>query len=71
MSELTEKQTQVLDFIRDGITKRQRAPTMREIQKHIQANNIATVQAHLFFLMKKGKIKVSSGIHRGIELVNP
>lgn len=69
MSDLTDKQTQVLQFIRDAISMKHRPPTMREIQEGIGAKNISTVQAHLFFLMKKGKIRVLSGIARGIELV--
>lgn len=69
VSELTEKQSKVLQFIREMIMQRRRPPTLREIQTHMQARNITSVRAHLFFLMKKNKIRLLPGIARGIELV--
>jgi repressor LexA len=70
MSELTEKQTSVLDFIRTQMNTVHRPPTLREIQTGCGFNNVSTVRSHLHYLMKKGRIRLLPGISRGIELVD-
>ncbi len=68
MRDLTERQREVLDFIKESQTKRGISPTMREIMKYFGFKAIGTVQDHLAALIRKGFIKHSS-LARSIELL--
>lgn len=63
------RQKQILDFLNDYIDKFGHAPTMVEIAKHLGVSSLATIHEHLATLERKGLIKKSSGITRGIELI--
>lgn len=63
------RQKEILDFLNDYIHKFGHAPTLVEIAKHLGVNSLATVHEHLATLEKKGLIKKSGGITRGIELI--
>lgn len=67
---LYRRQRQILDFIRDYIDKYGNAPTLVEIAKKLKVKSLATVHEHLQTLEKKGLIKRSSGIVRGIEILD-
>src|SRR3989338_420254 len=67
---LYRRQKQILDFIRNYIEKYGNAPTLVEIAKKLKVKSLATVHEHLQTLEKKGLIKRSSGIARGIEILD-
>lgn len=63
------RQKQILDFLNNYIDEHGHAPTMVEIARELGVKSLATVHEHLATLEKKGLIKKSSGISRGIELI--
>lgn len=67
---LYRRQKQILDFIEKYIKKYGSAPTLTEIAKELGVRSLATVHEHLQTLEKKGLIKKSSGLARGLELVD-
>src|SRR3989344_2634836 len=64
------RQKQILNFLNSYISKYGHAPTLVQIAKHLKVRSLATVHEHLAALEKKGLIKKSSGIARGIELID-
>lgn len=67
---LYKRQKQILEFLNIYIGKFGHAPTLVEIAKKIGVKSLATVHEHLQTLEKKGLIKRSSGLVRGIEIVD-
>lgn len=67
---LYRRQRQILDYIKDYIERYGNAPTLVEIAKKLKVRSLATVHEHLQTLEKKGLIKRSSGIVRGIEILD-
>mgnify|MGYP003395448303 FL=1 len=67
---LYRRQKQILDYLNDYIGKHGNAPTLVEIAKKLGVNSLATVHEHLQTLEKKGLIKRSGGISRGIDVVD-
>jgi len=67
---LYKRQKQILDFLDDYIGKYGHAPTLVEIAKKLGVRSLATVHEHLQTLEKKGMIKRSTGLSRGIEIVD-
>lgn len=65
-----KRQKQILNFLSSYISKYGNAPTLVQIAKHLKVKSLATVHEHLAALEKKGLIKKSSGIARGIELID-
>ena len=65
---LTERQQQVLDFIRQHFTTRQGAPTVREIAAHFHMASPKAVQDHLAALERKGCLTRTPGRTRNIRL---
>ncbi len=63
------RQKQILDFLNDYIEEHGHAPTLVEIAKNLGVKSLATVHEHLATLEKKGLIKKTGGITRGIELI--
>lgn len=70
MPALTEKQTQILGYIRRQITLTGQAPTVREIGQEVGLSSSCSVQKHLDTLERQGKIRRGSFKFRGIELVD-
>jgi len=64
------RQRQILDYLGFYISKFGHAPTLVEIAKKLGVKSLATVHEHLETLEKKGFIKRSSGLVRGIELID-
>lgn len=64
------RQKQILDFLNEYIGKFGHAPTLVEIAKKLGVKSLATVHEHLQTLERKGLIKKSSGLVRGIELID-
>lgn len=66
--ELTAIQKSILDFLIDQIKGKGIPPTLADVAKHFGYKNRATVQQHFKAIEKKGYIKKSPKLSRGIEL---
>lgn len=66
--ELTEKQRQILRFIESLITEKGHSPTIREIGVRFGISSTNGVRTHLSALVRKGYLKKSDYISRGLEL---
>src|SRR5215210_3938317 len=69
MRYVTERQRDILNFIRDFQKERGVAPTHREICDHFGFSSYGTVYKHLSLLEKKGLIRRDWNQKRGVELV--
>lgn len=65
---LTERQREVLGFIRDFISEQGYAPSLREVASHLGIRGAKNAGKHLAALEKKGFIRRSPGLSRAIEL---
>jgi repressor LexA len=65
---LSEKQQQVLEFIRRKITAERLPPTIREIAAHFGFSSTGTVRDHLQALAQKGYLVLNRHKARAIEL---
>lgn len=65
-----KRQRQILDFLNQYIAKYDHAPTLVAIAKKLGVKSLATVHEHLQALERKGLIKRSLGVVRGIELID-
>jgi repressor LexA len=70
MRYLTERQRDILNFIRDFQKERGVTPTHREICDHFGFSSYGTVYKHLSLLEKKGLIRRDWNQKRGVELVD-
>ena len=69
MEKLTQRQNDVLDYVKTFIVAHGYPPTVREIGKALEISSPATIHAHLNNLAKKGFIKKDSTKNRAIELL--
>jgi repressor LexA len=69
MKYLTERQRDILNFIREFQNEHDVAPTHREICDHFGFSSYGTVYKHLSLLEKKGLIRRDWNQKRGVELV--
>ena len=69
MDELTKRQSEVLDFIKNFIVSHGYPPTIREIGTALGLSSPATTYTHLSQLEKKGYIKKLDSKNRTIELL--
>src|SRR6516162_9076298 len=69
-SQLTERQREIYDFIRDKIESRGYGPTVREIGLAFDIKSPNGVMCHLKALEKKGLIKRTGFQARAIQLVD-
>lgn len=69
MTYVTERQRDILDFIREFRRKKGVAPTHREICDAFGYSSYGTVYKHLSLLEKKGLIRRDANQKRGVELV--
>jgi len=67
---LTDRQRQVLDFIRDTIGQKGYPPTVRDIANHLDIVSLNAVRRHLKSVEKKGYIHVEPGKSRGIKILD-
>ena len=67
---LTRKQEQILEFIRDCIMKKGYPPAVREICDAVGLKSTSSVHAHLESLEKKGFIRRDPTKPRAIEIVD-
>ena len=68
MSELTPRQSEVLDFIRDFIEETGMPPTRAEIAAKLGFRSANAAEEHLRALQRKGSIELLPGTSRGIRL---
>ncbi|MFO0967391.1 MAG: transcriptional repressor LexA [Gemmataceae bacterium] len=68
-SQLTERQREIYDFIREKIEARGYGPTVREIGENFGIRSPNGVMCHLKALEKKGLIKREEHAARAIQLV--
>jgi len=66
---LTDRQEDILTFIKQFTLESGYPPTLREIGKHFQISSTFGVKRHLEALVKKGFINIESNASRGISLV--
>ena len=66
---LTERQQEILDFIKHAIHEQGFPPTLREIGKAFGIRSTKGVNDHLAALERKGKIRRHAELSRGIEVV--
>ncbi len=71
MRYLTERQRDILNFIREFQRERGVAPTHREICDRFGFSSYGTVYKHLSLLEKKGLIRRDWNQKRGVEVVDP
>jgi len=66
---LTDKQKQILGYITDRIADLGHSPTIREIGKAMGISSTNGVRQHIGALIKKGYLKKSANIARGLQPV--
>src|SRR5262245_10045585 len=66
---LTDKQQEIHDFLCGYAQARRMSPTIGEIQKRFQLRSPATVHQVLSALVKKGFIRRTPNVARGIEIL--
>src|SRR3954453_20067878 len=69
MTYLTERQRDILQFIRDFQKARGGTPTHREICDHFGFSSYGTVYKHLSLVQKKGLIKRDWNQKRGVQVI--
>ena len=65
---LTERQRRILQYIEREITRRGHSPTIREIGEQFGITSTNGVRTHLTALIRKGYLKKTEFISRGLEL---
>lgn len=68
--DLTAKQKNVLDFLKEAVHKRGYPPSVREICEAVGLKSTSTVHSHLTNLEKKGYIKRDPTKPRAIEIMD-
>src|ERR1700737_3353679 len=66
---LTQRQREILDYLKQLLTEKAYPPTVREIGLAIGLSSSSTVQNHLNTLERKGYIRRDPAKSRAIELV--
>jgi len=67
---LSDKQVQILKYIKDELTLRGYPPSIREICKAVGLSSTSSVHAHLNTLEEKGYIKKGTNKRRALELID-
>lgn len=67
-SDLTKKQSETLDSIRDWIAKHNYAPSYRDLMRAMQIKSPATTYNHVQALVNKGYLRLRDGQLRSVEL---
>jgi len=69
MNNLTKRQTETLNFIKEYIVSKGYPPTVREIGNGLNLSSPATIHSHLAKLEEKGYIRKDNCKNRAIELL--
>lgn len=67
--QLTTRQSNILDFIRDRLEHAGQAPTLEEIGQAMGLTNVSAVLKHVRSLEAKGRLLIEPNRSRGIRLV--
>ena len=67
MNDLTPRQQEILDLIRDRIETRGAPPTRAEIARELGFRSANAAESHLRALARKGAIELTRGASRGIR----
>lgn len=67
MKELTKRQSQILQYLKEYMEKNSYAPSVRDIMKHFGFKSPRAAHKHLITLEEKGYIE-RKGVSRGIKL---
>jgi len=67
---LTQRQSEILEFIKSYLNRAGLAPTVNEIRDHFNLNSLATVHKHLKALERRRRIVRSKNHARAIELIS-
>src|SRR5262245_21895106 len=70
MDELTERQGEILNLIRELVEVSGFPPTRAEIAERMGFKSVNAAEQHLRALEKKGKIEISEGASRGIRVLD-
>lgn len=70
MSALTDKQSEVLAFIKNHIATYGFPPTLREIAQHFCWQSENSAATHVNALRDKGYIRIFRGLSRGIRVAS-
>jgi repressor LexA len=65
---LTRRQKEVLEYLRNFISKHDYAPSYREVADHFGFSSVATVAEHVETLKAKGYLENSENMARSIQL---
>src|ERR1700674_5458995 len=71
MKDLTDRQRQILEFIRRKQDSESLTPTLREIAAHFRFSSPNAALAHVQALLAKGFLKNLPGRARALQIVNP
>ena len=71
MKNLTERQRQILDFIRRKQDAERLTPTLREIAASFRFSSVNAALCHVQALMAKGFLKTLPGRARALQVVDP
>ena len=66
---LTARQSQIFDFVKEYLSSTESPPTLDEIRMAFGLNSVHGVREHLRALERKGVLKLTPGVSRGIRLV--
>ncbi|MEX0783113.1 MAG: transcriptional repressor LexA [Dehalococcoidia bacterium] len=69
MNNLSEKQTQILDFLREFLDEKDYPPSIRDIQEGCRISSTSVVDYNLRKLEDKGHIRRDREVSRGIEIL--
>lgn len=70
MRELTDRQRQVFEFIRDYQEQHGYPPSFKEVGESMGINSPNGVMVHMRALERKGKIRRTDYVARGIEILD-
>jgi repressor LexA len=70
MTDLTETQRRVFEFVRDRLVAGQAAPTMREVAAKFRWRSKRAAECHLEVIIKKGWLASEPGKARSLRLVD-
>lgn len=69
-TEISDKQQEILDFLKEEISKKGYPPSVREICSAVGLKSTSTVHGHLERLEKRGLIRRDATKPRAIEILN-
>lgn len=64
----TDRQREILGFIREALQTNRRPPSIDEIRRHFRFQSTFAVRTHLAALEKKGLLRIARNSHRGLSL---